>query len=62
LIIAGSALVGCGSGEVSISESSAVVSQPVSGLQTGTTYYWKVIADDGYGGVAESDVSTFSTN
>jgi hypothetical protein len=37
------------------------VSRQVSGLQTSTTYYWKVIATDGNGGVAESDVMTFTT-
>lgn len=33
----------------------------VAGLTTGTTYYWKVAADDGKGGVTESAVRRFST-
>jgi hypothetical protein len=37
------------------------VSSTVSGLQPGTTYYWKVIAEDGKGGTAESEVWTFRT-
>ncbi|NOZ68434.1 MAG: PKD domain-containing protein [Deferribacteres bacterium] len=37
------------------------VSQTVSGLRTGTTYYWKVIAYDGNGGKTESKVRSFTT-
>ncbi len=61
VILAGSTLVGCSVGSVSTPSSGTVVSQHVSGLQTSTTYYWKVIASDGNGGITESDVSTFST-
>jgi hypothetical protein len=61
VILAGSTLVGCSVGSVKTPASGAVVSQHVSGLQTTTSYYWKVIASDGNGGVTESDVSTFST-
>jgi hypothetical protein len=62
-VLAGSALVGCSSGTngTPLSTSAAVITQHVSGLQTSTTYYWKVVASDGNGGVSESDVSTFST-
>ncbi len=61
VILVGSTLVGCSVGKGSTPLSNAVVSQHVSGLQTATTYYWKVVASDGNGGVTESDVSTFST-
>ncbi len=61
-ILVGSSLVGCSVGKVSTTPvSGSVVSQHVSGLQTSTTYYWKVVASDGKGGLAESDVSMFST-
>jgi hypothetical protein len=33
----------------------------VSNLQHSTTYYWKVVADDGNGGQSESDLYTFTT-
>ncbi len=38
------------------------VTQNVSGLSSNTTYYWKVIADDGKGGVTESSTYSFTTN
>lgn len=63
-ILVGSSLVGCSSGSVNMTPtpvSQATITQHVSGLQTSTTYYWKVVASDGNGGVAESDVSMFST-
>ncbi len=37
------------------------LSHSVSGLTPGTTYYWKVVADDGKGGATESAVWSFST-
>ncbi|MGE5174717.1 MAG: choice-of-anchor D domain-containing protein, partial [Betaproteobacteria bacterium] len=61
VILAGSTLVGCSVGGAKTPASGTVVSQPVSGLQTSTTYYWKVIASDGNGGVTESDSSSFTT-
>ena len=60
-ILAGSSLVGCSVGKGNPPTSSPVITQHVSGLQTTTAYYWKVVASDGNGGVTESDVSTFST-
>ncbi len=36
-------------------------STTVTGLKPGTTYYWKVVADDGKTGTAESDVWSFTT-
>ena len=35
--------------------------QEVSGLSEGTTYYWKVVANDGKGGQASSTVQSFET-
>jgi hypothetical protein len=32
-----------------------------SGLATGSTYYWKVVADDGKGGLTTSPTWTFQT-
>jgi len=37
------------------------ITQTIHGLKPGTTYYWKVVADDGNGGVAESETHSFST-
>jgi hypothetical protein len=37
------------------------ISYTVNGLSSQTTYYWKVIVDDGRGGVTESTVRSFST-
>ncbi len=61
VILVGSTLVSCSVGKSDSPTSGAVITQHVSGLQTTTTYYWKVVASDGNGGVTESDVSTFST-
>jgi hypothetical protein len=33
----------------------------VSGLNNATTYYWKVVADDGKGGQASSPTGSFTT-
>jgi hypothetical protein len=41
--------------------SQEVVSQVVSGLRSGTTYYWQVVAEDGKGGETYSDVWSFET-
>jgi len=37
------------------------ISHTVSELKSGTVYYWKVVADDGRGGITESDMWSFST-
>ena len=37
------------------------VSQTISGLNTATTYYWKIIVDDGNGNRVESEVRSFKT-
>jgi hypothetical protein len=59
-ILAGTSLVACSSGNQG-SQTTAELTRQVSGLQTTTTYYWKVVAEDGNGGVTESDVSSFTT-
>jgi hypothetical protein len=38
-----------------------LVTKGLSGLQPGTTYWWKVVADDGNGGKAESATWSFTT-
>jgi len=37
------------------------LSQTVSGLKSGTTYFWKVVADDGKNGITESGIRSLST-
>ncbi len=37
------------------------LTQNVSGLSSNTTYYWKVVVDDGKGGVTESSTYSFTT-
>ncbi len=61
VIIVGTTLVSCSANSSSPQPTDTTVSRQVSGLQTSTTYYWKIIASDGNGGVTQSDVSTFST-
>jgi hypothetical protein len=42
-------------------EGVGVVSLPLKELQPASTYYWQVIAEDGRGGSAESEIRSFST-
>ncbi|GEM_PF-711422 len=63
--------VSCGSGGGSggggttppdiVTQEGTEVSQTISGLMPGTTYYWKVTAYDGNGGKAESGIRSFTT-
>ncbi len=39
----------------------AEITYTASGLSSGTTYYWKVVAYDGKGGATDSAVWSFST-
>jgi len=59
------ALISCsGRGGSSSSSAASSGNQPshtVSGLNSGTTYYWKVTADDGKGGTTDSATRSFST-
>jgi len=62
IMIAGILLVSCGGGGGGGGGgTSNEVSYTVSGLKPGTTYYWKVVADDGKGGRTESPVWSFIT-
>ncbi len=59
-VLAGGMLAACSSSKGDVTAATEVTRQ-LSGLQSGTTYYWKVTASDGKGGTTESDVSSFST-
>jgi hypothetical protein len=62
LIIAGLTLVACGGGDETPVLPVGEVAYPVSGLSPGTQYHWKVVAEDGKGGLTESaPVWSFTT-
>jgi hypothetical protein len=61
LTMAGTTFVACSSSDNATQQAATEVTRQVSGLQSGTTYYWKVVANDGNGGVTESDVNSFTT-
>ncbi len=65
ILISASALVSCGSGGGGSggdnTDNSDRLTQIVSGLKAGTTYYWKVVADDGRGAATASSVRSFTT-
>lgn len=68
LTVIGGGIVACGNGGESAPKASDIpltssdeLSHAMSGLNAGTTYYWKVVADDGKGGTAESAVWSFTT-
>jgi hypothetical protein len=69
IMITAMLLVSCGGGGNGDGESppastptpSDELTYVVTGLKPGTTYYWKVIVDDGNGGVVESDTYSFTT-
>jgi hypothetical protein len=58
-------LISCGrdgiQGSDNSNSSQEEVSQEVSGLSSGTTYYWQVVAKDGKGGETNSSVWSFET-
>lgn len=68
VLIATILLISCGGGG-SGGVSGAVISSEYTGdeisysvdLEAGTTYYWKVVAEDGNGGEASSEVRSFET-
>jgi hypothetical protein len=71
MVITGVLLISCGSGGGGSSGGNAPentgsisdeVSQTVSGLKSGTSYYWKVVARDSRGGESVSGVRYFETN
>ncbi len=61
IIVLGSVAVvlSCGNGS---SGNSDQLSQTISGLNSNTTYYWRVIATDNNGGIVNSDVRSFTTD
>lgn len=63
LIFLSAGLLFSACGESSSSDSSATgeISHTATGLQSSTTYYWKVIADDGNGAATESATQSFTT-
>jgi hypothetical protein len=68
LIIIGGGVVACskgGGGDAGGNITQAVAPDEathlMSGLKSATTYYWKVVADDGKGGIVESPVWSFTT-
>jgi len=61
-IVTGAMLGSCDrGGDGAPSSSSDEVTHTVSGLETSTTYYWKVVTDDGNGGTRESETRSFNT-
>ncbi|MEN8263516.1 MAG: choice-of-anchor D domain-containing protein [Nitrospirota bacterium] len=68
LVITGMLLISCGDVEDLVGDSipfgssgGGGSSHVVSGLASGSTYCWKVVADDGNGGTSESDTNCFGT-
>jgi hypothetical protein len=61
LIVSGMLIVSCGGGDGGTPVAGDEITYTVSGLKTGTTYYWKVISDDGKDGITESDIWNFTT-
>src|SRR6185369_14703729 len=63
LILIGTLFTGCGGdgGGTPSTTNASQVSSTVTGLTANTTYYWKVTADDGKGGLATSDTASFKT-
>ena len=54
-------MASCGGGGGDSPPGETNLSHTVTGLKPATTYYWKVSADDGNGGITESDVRSFIT-
>lgn len=54
-------LVSCGGGGGGNAVPEGQIEHSVSGLASGTQYYWKVIAEDDQGGSADSEVRIFTT-
>jgi len=52
---------GGGGGDTTPAADGNEIVRTVSGLKPATTYYWKVLADDGNRGITESEVRSFTT-
>ena len=66
LILIGTLFTACGGGggsstPVTTPPPTDQVSTTVTGLAANTTYFWKVVADDGKGGLASSETFSFTT-
>lgn len=63
VVITGTILISCGSGGGGGPKETPTtdMTYTVSGLERGTTYYWKVVVKDGQGGQTESDTFHFTT-
>ena len=62
IMITGLLLVSCGGGGSSTTTPPTnQVTKQIMGLNTGSTYYWKVVADDGKGGTTDSAVWSYTT-
>ena len=64
LLVTGGVIASCSGGGGSNSNPTTPATETtysVSGLSSGTTYYWKVVAYDGKGGTTESAVWSFAT-
>ncbi len=62
LLMSGVVFISCSSGGGSGTPAAGTtVTHRVSGLSSATTYYWKVVADDGRGGLTSSPTWSFTT-
>ena len=60
MIAAAAVVSSCSSGTSVTAPTDVSTSFSLSGLEPGTTYYWRVIADDGSGGTATSETRSFT--
>jgi hypothetical protein len=65
LLMTGALFTSCGkssdSNTTATTQVTADMTHQASGLSSGTTYYWKVVADDGKGGLTSSATWSFTT-
>ena len=62
LLMTGALFISCGKSSSSNTPATSTdITHQVSGLSSATTYYWKVVADDGKGGLASSATWSFTT-
>ena len=61
LLTTGVFIVSCSSGSDDDSGGGTNMTYQVSGLNNATTYYWKVVANDGKGGQTSSPTQSFTT-
>jgi hypothetical protein len=61
LLLTGALLTACGGGGGTSTPATGQASTTVTGLAANTTYFWKVVADDGKGGLSTSATFSFKT-